>query len=295
MQIAFLGLGQMGSAIAKLLLDRGYRLTVWNRTASAATSLQRAGAAVAATPALAVADAELVFTMVHDDTALESILFEQGALAAIPQGATHVSLSTISVALADRLDREHARHQQRFLASPVFGRPSVAAEGKLWLAIAGKDEVVTPLLPVLDTFSRGYTLVGDTPSAALAVKLGGNFLITAMIASLSEGMVFAGAHSVAPELYLEAMNSALFQSPFYASYGKVMLHPPEQPGATVSLGIKDTRLFREAAKQTGIRTPLADLFQQELHAAREAGLGESDWAAGYYQQVQNEARGVEAK
>jgi len=295
MRIAFLGLGQMGSAIAKLLIERGYSVTVWNRTASAADSLEKAGAAVAATPALAVQDAELVFTMVHDDPALESILFEQGALAAIPSGAAHVSLSTISVALADRLDREHARLEQRFIASPVFGRPNVAAEGKLWLAIAGKDEVVTPLLPVLDTFSRGYTLVGETPSAALAVKLGGNFLITAMIASLSEGLVFAGAHGVALELYLETINSALFQSPFYANYGKVMLHPPAQPGATVSLGIKDTRLFREAAKQTGIRTPLADLFQQELHAAREAGLGESDWAAGYYQQVQNEARGVEAK
>lgn len=295
MRIAFLGLGQMGGAVAGLLLKRGYDLTVWNRTASAAEALAKEGATVAATPALAVADAEVVFTMVHDDAALESILFEQGALAAIAAGATHISLSTVSPALADRLDQEHTAHGQGFIASPVFGRPSVAAEGKLWLVIAGKDELITQLLPVLDTFSRGYTVVGDKPSAAVAVKVGGNFLITAMIASLSEGMVFAEAHGIAPALYLEAVNSALFQSPFYTNYGKVMLHPPEHPAATISLGIKDMRLFREAAKETGTRTPLADIFQQQLHAARDAGLGDADWAAGYYQQTQSEAKGIQAK
>ncbi len=295
MRIAFLGLGQMGSKVAGLLLDRGYRLTVWNRTAGAADALAEGGAEVAATPALAVADQEVIFTMVHDDAALESILFEQGALRAMARGATHISLSTISPALADRLDREHTSHGQGFVASPVFGRPAVAAEGKLWLAVAGKEEVFTPLLPVLDTFSRGYTIVGETPSAALAVKLGGNFLITAMIAALSEGMVFADAHGIDPALYLEAVNSALFQSPFYANYGKVMLNPPERPAATVALGVKDTRLFREAARETGVRTPLADIFAQQLHAASAAGLSNADWAAGYYRQTQNEAKGVTAR
>jgi 3-hydroxyisobutyrate dehydrogenase-like beta-hydroxyacid dehydrogenase len=295
MQIAFLGLGQMGSKVAGLLLDCGYNLTVWNRTAAAAEQLGAKGATVATTPQLAVADADLIFTMVHDDAALEGILFEQGALSAMRQGATHVSLSTVSPALADRLDQEHTSRGQNFVASPVFGRPAIAAEGKLWLVIAGRDETVNPLLPVLSTFSRGYTIAGERPSKALAVKIAGNFLITAMIASLSEGMVFADAHGIEPGLYLEAINNALFQSPLYANYGKVMLNPPDHPSATVSLGIKDTRLFREAAKETGTRTPLADIFQQQLHAARDAGLGDADWAAGYYQQTQSQARGVDAK
>ena len=295
MRIAFLGLGQMGREVSRLLLERGYDVTVWNRTEAASQALVTYGATAAETPVLAVADAELVFTMVHDDQALESILFEQGALEAIAPGATHVSLSTISVDLADRLVEEHAARKQGFVACPVFGRPSVAAEGKLWLLLAGEEASITPLLAVLDTFSRGYTIVGTTPSAALAVKVGGNFLITAMIASLSEGFVFADAHGIAPKVYLEAVNSALFQSPFYASYGEVMLAPPEHPSATVELGIKDMRLFREAAKETSTRTPLADIFQQQLHAARDAGLADADWAAGYYQQTQNEAKGVAAK
>ena len=295
MRIAFLGLGQMGANLARLLLERGYDLTIWNRTPSAAERLAQAGATVAQTPALAVVDAELVFTMVHDDEALESILLEQGALAAIPSGATHVSLSTISPALSDRLAAEHSAHQQNFVACPVFGRPAIAAEGKLWLAIAGAEPVVTSILPILDTFSRGYTIVGDKPSAASAVKVGGNFLITAMIASLSEGMVFAEAHGIDPALYLELVNAALFQSQFYANYGKVMLNPPEQAAATVELGAKDTRLFREAASEMSTGTPLADIFQQHLDEAAAAGLGRADWAAGYYQFIQQQSKGVAAK
>jgi 3-hydroxyisobutyrate dehydrogenase-like beta-hydroxyacid dehydrogenase len=108
-----------------------------------------------------------------------------------------------------------------------------------------------------------------------------------MIASLSEGFVFAESQSIDPALYLEAVNAALFQSPFYSAYSKVMLHPPETPGATIALGQKDTRLFQEAAAATNTRTPLADHFQEQLHEAAEAGLRDRDWAAGYYQFVRS--------
>ena len=282
----------MGASIAGLLIANGHSLTVWNRSASAAEPLVAKGAKAAEAAADAVENAQFVFTMVHDDHALESILFEQGALASIPEGATHVSLSTISVDLAKRLEKEHAGKKQKYVGSPVFGRPNVAAEGKLWLAIGGADEAVEAVLPVLAEFSRGHTIVGRSPAAAHALKLGGNFLITAMIASLSEGMVYAEAQGIDPAVYLEAINSALFQSPFYAAYSKVMLNPPEKVGATVELGVKDMRLFREAAWEAGLRTPLAEVFQQHLNAAVDAGLGQSDWAAGYYEHAKHEARGA---
>ncbi len=292
MRIAFLGLGKMGSAVARLLVEKGYELTVWNRTASAAQPLTSLGATVAEMPAQAVQGARIVFTMVHDDAALESILFEQGALAAIEKGAIHVSLSTISVALAERLEREHGGRQQGYIGSPVFGRPGVAAEGKLWLAVAGKPDVLKEITPVLEVFSRGMSVLGDKPSLAHAVKLGGNFLITAMIAALSEGITYAEGCGVDPELFLETVNSALFQSPFYANYSKVMLHPPEDAAATVALGAKDTRLFREAAKEAATRTPLADIFQQQLNAAMQAGGTNDDWAASYLKQMRSEAKGL---
>ncbi len=294
MRIAFLGLGKMGSAIARLLLDKGYDVTVWNRTASVAQEFARAGGTAAATPARAVESAQAVFTMVNDDPALESVLFEGGALDAMSEGAVHVSMSTISVGLAKRLEEEHSRRKQRYLGAPVFGRPGVAAEGKLWLAVAGEDALVTEMSPVLDTFSCGMSVVGAHPHQAHAVKLGGNFLITAMIASLSEAITFAESSGIDPELFVETVNSALFQSRFYANYSKVMLHPPEQAAATVSLGAKDTRLFREAAGEHAVRTPLAEIFETQFGAAIDRGDAKADWAAGYLALVRSQAKGAKA-
>lgn len=299
MKIAFLGLGLMGRAVARHILEQGHMVTVWNRTAAAAEPLVAAGATLAPTPAAATREAEVVFTMLHDDAALESVLFDQGALAAMPVDAVHVSLSTISVPLAKRLQAEHADRQQHMVGCPVFGRPAIAEDGKLWLAIAGGEAAVERVSAVLDSFSRGRSIVGGAPFQAHALKLGGNFLITAMIASLSEALTYAEANELAPEAFLETVNSALFQSTFYANYGKVMLHPPEKAAATVTLGEKDTRLFQQAAADAGVATPLADGFHEQLQAAIAAGAGDEDWAAGYYRQVREQSRagmkGMETK
>jgi 3-hydroxyisobutyrate dehydrogenase-like beta-hydroxyacid dehydrogenase len=234
-----------------------------------------------------VKQSEVVFSMLMNDQAIEEVVFGDRVLEALPEGAVHVSLSTISVELSQRLTVEHASRKRGFVAAPVFGRPNIAAEGKLWIVTAGKQDALEKVQPLLESFSRGITVVGDKPYRAHALKIGGNFLITAMIASLSEGFVYAESQSIDPALYIEAVNAALFQSPFYTAYAKVMLHPPETPGATIALGQKDTRLFREAAAATNTRTPLADHFQDQLNQASEAGLRDHDWAAGYYQFVRS--------
>jgi 3-hydroxyisobutyrate dehydrogenase-like beta-hydroxyacid dehydrogenase len=278
----------MGSAIAALLIKSGHALTVWNRTSSRLQPLIQQGATAATSPAEAVKSAEIVFTMPMDDASLEEIVFgSNGLLDALPEHAVHMSLSTISVQLSQKLTVEHATRKQNFVAAPVFGRPNVAAEGRLWIVAAGKQDALEKVKPLLECFSRGITVVGDKPYKAHALKIGGNFLITAMIASLSEGFVYAESQSIDPALYIEAVNAALFQSPFYAAYSKVMLHPPETPGATIALGQKDTRLFREAAAATNTLTPLADHFQEQMQKASEAGLRDRDWAAGYYQFVRS--------
>jgi 3-hydroxyisobutyrate dehydrogenase-like beta-hydroxyacid dehydrogenase len=286
MQIAFLGLGKMGCAIARHLLKAGHNLTVWNRTASHAEPLGTLGATVAASPSEAVAHADVTFTMVMDDAALESVIIESGAIKAMQADSIHVSLSTISVALSNRLTDTHRAAGTHFAAAPVFGRPNVAEEGRLWTVTAGELAVIEKIHPLLDSFSRGITVVSEEPSAAHALKLGGNFLITAMIASVSESLVFAGALGIDPALFLETVNNALFRSPFYEAYGKVMLNQPEQPGATIALGEKDLRLLREAASSAGVKTQLADLFESNFQKAIEAGMKDQDWAAGYYRLVQ---------
>jgi 3-hydroxyisobutyrate dehydrogenase-like beta-hydroxyacid dehydrogenase len=288
MKIAFLGTGLMGSAIVPLLLKRGHEVTVWNRTRSRVAPLVKLGAVAADSPAEAVKESEVVFSMLMDDQGMEELVFgSYGVLEALPEDAIHVSLSTISVELSQRLTVGHATRKRGFLAAPVFGRPNIAAEGRLWIVTAGKQDALEKVQPLLASFSRGITVVGDKPYKAHALKIGGNFLITAMIASLSEGFVYAESQSIDPALYIEAVNAALFQSPFYAAYGKVMLHPPETPGATIALGQKDMRLFREAAAATNTRTPLADHFYEQLNQAGDAGLRDHDWAAGYYQFIRS--------
>jgi 3-hydroxyisobutyrate dehydrogenase-like beta-hydroxyacid dehydrogenase len=283
MKTAFLGLGKMGTAIARHLLKSGTTLTVWNRTRSHAEALTGDGAQVASTAAEAVKDAEVVFTMVMDDRALEEILFTGQAIDRLPKNAVHVAMSTLSVALSKKLEEEHHRRGQQYVAAPVFGRPHIAEAGKLWTVVGGASGPIARIRPLLDPFSRGVSVVSEHPWSAHALKLGGNFLITAMIAGLSEGFLYAEAMQIEPAVFLEAVNNALFQSKFYEMYGEIMLHPPEHPGGTVAIGEKDTRLFREAAQSADLATPLADQFHANFHRAIEAGMKDEDWAAGYLQ------------
>lgn len=282
MKIAFLGLGKMGVPIARHLLQQQHDLRVWTRTASHAYPLGQHGAKIAGSAAEGVAGAEVVFSMLLDDAAYETVFFDSKLFGAIPRGAIHVCLSTLSVAISRRLNSEHSAHGQHFVAAPVFGRPHVAEAAKLWIAAAGAKDPIERIRPLLESFSRGITVVSEHPWSAHALKLGGNFLITAMIAALAEGFIFAEALEIEPKIFLEAANNALFQSPFYDLYGKLMLNPPEMPGATMAIGEKDLRLFREAAQAGQISTPLADLFMGTFHRAFEAGMKDADWAAGYY-------------
>ena len=292
MKIGFLGLGKMGAPMARRLLAAGHEVTVWNRTRERAEALAAQGATVAATAAQAARTAEAVLTMLFDDAAIEEVLFgpedapSEGVLEALRPGALHVSLSTISVALSERLTVEHARRRQLFVAAPVFGRPNVAEEGRLWIVAAGAEPAIAQARPLLEPLSRGISVIGPEPRQAHALKLGGNFLISAMIHSLGEAFVYAEAQGIAPATFLETVNSALFQSPLYAAYGKVMLNPPEQPGATIELGAKDLGLLREAAASRQTRLSLADNLAEVFVQARQAGLGGEDWAVAQYRMAE---------
>jgi len=291
MRIGFLGLGKMGNAMAHRLIAVGHELSVWNRTESRADSLIHEGAILAGTPAEAELGADAVITMLLDDYAHEEVLFgPNGLMDALSPGALHISCSTISVRLSERLTREHEQRGVAFVAAPVFGRPSVAEAGKLWTVVAGSLESVERAGRVLGAFCRGMSVVGKHPPEAHAVKLGGNFLISAMIESLGESFVYAESQGIEPDVLFESVNSALFQSPFYAAYANVMLHPPLHPGATMELGAKDLRLFREAAAAKGAHLNFADMLGEIFEEAKRTGMGQEDWAAGQYKMAQRRGK-----
>ena len=290
MKIGFLGLGKMGTPMAQRLLAAGHEVTVWNRTRERAEALAADGARIAATPAEAAQAGHVLMTMLFDDAAHEEVFFgPEPSLDQLAPGALHISLSTISISLSERLTAEHAGRGQLFVAAPVFGRPNVAEDGRLWIVAAGSEDALAKARPLLESLSRGISVIGPEPRQAHAVKLGGNFLISAMIQALGESFVYAAAQGIDPEVFLNSVNSALFQSPFYAAYTQVMLHPPLQPGATVALGEKDTRLFREAAASRHTRLSLADNLAEIFAQARQAGLSGEDWAVGQYRMAQRRA------
>ncbi len=286
----------MGAPMAKRLLAARHELTVWNRSHERAEALAKEGAQVAATPADVARASDVVITMLFDDEAHQDVLFGpkglpvNGLLGALRPGALHISMSTISVALSERLTDEHARRGQAFLAAPVFGRPNVAEAGKLWIALAGPDDAIAKARPLLEPLSRGISVVGKEPRQAHALKLGGNFLISAMIHSLSESFVYAESQGIEPAVFLETVNSALFQSPFYAAYANVMLHPPKNAGASMDLGAKDLRLLREAAEKRGANLSLANQLAEIFEEGRREGLGNEDWAVAQYRMAQKRGK-----
>jgi 3-hydroxyisobutyrate dehydrogenase-like beta-hydroxyacid dehydrogenase len=281
MSIAFLGLGQMGSGMAANLVRAGHDVTVWNRSPAAAAPLKELGAKVATDPAAAVGSADLVMTMLANDEAVASVtLGERGFIAALPQGALHVSMSTISVALAKRLTERHQAHGQRFVSAPVFGRPDAAAAAKLFVAVAGDPADIATLQPALDAISQRTFVIGTEPSQATLVKLAGNFLITCVIESLAEAYTLAEKAGIEPKLLHDMLTETLFAAPIYKVYGSMILagqYTP--PGFAMALGQKDNRLIQQAAEALEVPLPMAGLIRDRFLAALANGGQSLDWSA----------------
>lgn len=277
----------MGTPMALRLIDAGHELSVWNRTEGRTKPLIHEGAIAAGTPAEAELGADAVITMLSDDEAYEEVLFGPNGLAdALSPGGLHVSCSTISVALCRRLTLEYAKRGIEFLAAPVFGRPDLAENGQLWVVTAGARTALDRARPLLETFSRGISVVGNEPCHACAVNLGGSFLLSAMAHSLSQAFVFAARQGIEPETFFATVNNALFQSPCYADSAQLMLHPPEQPATTIEISAYDLRLLRQAAAARHTHLPLAGQIEAILAEARRNGPPGQDSALAQYRMAQ---------
>jgi 3-hydroxyisobutyrate dehydrogenase-like beta-hydroxyacid dehydrogenase len=165
MDIGFIGLGQMGSAIALNLVKAGHRLVVWNRSAEKAEPLVRAGSRLAASPA-DCAGGEIVVTMLADDQAVERVVFGDDGVLAAGKPVIHVSMSTISVALAERLAVAHEEAGGSYVSAPVFGRPFAALAAKLFIVAAGPSDALDICEPAFSAIGQRAFRVGDAPSAA---------------------------------------------------------------------------------------------------------------------------------
>ena len=275
MQIGFIGLGAMGAAIARNLLESGHDLCVFNRSPARAEPLRHAGATVAASPAQAAHSADVVFTMVADDAALASVTFgEMGIVAGMKPGALHISMSTIGVATAQDVAARHRSAGLGFVSATVFGRPDSAMQRKLFIMAAGADEHLKVALPLLQDLGQSVGIVGADPSQANLVKLIGNFMLTAVVETLGEACAVAGKAGIDPMRLVELLTGTVFSAPPYKIYGPSIAAQRFQPaGFALPLGQKDNRLMLAAAEALGVPLPVASLVHDRFLAVRARGFG----------------------
>lgn len=279
--VAVIGLGAMGKGLASRLLDTGHKVTVWNRTASAAEELVQRGAERAATPAAAVTPGGLVITMVANDAALEAVTVGAGGLLErLGTDGIHLSMSTVSPALADTLAERHAALGAHYLAAPVFGRPAAAGAGQVWVALAGAAAAKSRARAVLEHLARAVYDFGEPPSAANVVKLGGNFLIAAAIEAMGEAFALLEKNDVDRRQFHQLMADTIFACPIYQNYGRFILDQAfDPPGFKLELGYKDVNLALEAGAARQAPMPLASLLRDRFLSAMAKGRGGLDWTA----------------
>jgi len=280
MEVGFIGLGNMGSGMAANLLKAGHGVTVYNRTLSKMEPLVRQGAKAAAS----VADAchgKVVATMLANDDAVEATVYgNRGVLASAVKGAIHLSCSTISTKLSERLAADHAAAGQHFVAAPVFGRPDVAAAGTLFVIAAGNPDPIRSVTPILDAIGQKTFVVSETPKAANLVKLSGNFLIASMIESVGEAIALVSKGGVDKHQYIDILTSTLFNVPVYKTYGGLIAREQFEPaGFAAPLGQKDIRLALAAAEDLRVPMPIASILRDRFLTLLAHGGDRLDWSA----------------
>jgi 3-hydroxyisobutyrate dehydrogenase-like beta-hydroxyacid dehydrogenase len=277
MDIGFIGLGEMGSAIVANLLKAGHRVRVWNRSPERARPLVEAGAQTVATPAEAFSG-DAVFSMLADDAALREVI-DAAVLDAAPRGLVHVNMATISVALAAELAREHAERGLRYVAAPVMGRPDAARAAKLIIIAAGDAEAVDHVQPLFDVVGQRTCRIGALPQQANVMKLAANFMLGAAVETLGEAAALLSGHGVAMRDFLDMITGGPFPGPVYAGYGAMIAEGRYEPAMfKARLGLKDVRLALAAADAVSTPMPLASVVRDSLIEAVAHGEGDSDFA-----------------
>jgi len=280
MDVGFIGLGNMGLAMARNLLKAGHSLRVYNRTQSRAEPLEREGATIATSPAEA-STGDAVITMLANDQAVEETVFgDDGVLRGLKKGAAHISMSTITVALSERLKKAHAEAQQTYIAAPVFGRPDAAAAAKLFVVPAGDKKAVEHFQPLFDAMGQRTFFLSENAPEANLVKLSGNFLIASMIECLGETVALMRKYEVDPRRFLEIMTETLFAAPVYRTYGALIAGQKYEPaGFKLELGLKDVRSVLAAAETKSVPMPVASVVRDHFLSAIARGGADLDWSA----------------
>jgi 3-hydroxyisobutyrate dehydrogenase-like beta-hydroxyacid dehydrogenase len=219
--------------------------------------------------------------MLADDEAAANIAMGSGGLVEnLSKGAIHLSMSTISVAMSDRLAQAHAQSGQRYVAAPVFGRPDMAAAAKLFIVAAGDPQAIDTCRSVFDALGQKTSTIGGVPSAANLVKLTANFLQAAVIESLGEAIALIGKAGIDRRAYVDLLTSTIFTAPAYKIFGPLIADGTFGTAAFAApLGYKDIRLALAEAETLRVPMPLASLLHDRFLRLFAQGGENLDWSA----------------
>jgi 3-hydroxyisobutyrate dehydrogenase-like beta-hydroxyacid dehydrogenase len=280
MKVAFIGLGRMGSGMARRVLDAGHDLLVYDALAAQTTALASAGARAAGSIREVCDGREVVVTMLVEDAAVADVAFGAGGLcASLPRGAIHLVMGTHGVSMVRSLEARHADAGQTLVAAPVLGRPDLAASGQLGIVVGGPPDAVRRCEPLLSVMGRRAFAAGPKPESATAIKLANNAVLGCAMVAMAEGFWLVRKYDVAPQVFFDVMTEGLFSAPAYKVYGQKMVDESyDQVGSPIHVGLKDANLIAAAADLARVPMPSHNVYRDRLLGAVAHGDGDRDQA-----------------
>ncbi len=278
-KLGFIGLGNMGVNMAKNLIAAGYHLQVYNRSIEKANELDQSSITKCKTPAEAAKNVAVVITMLaDDDVVMESVNGKDGLLQTLQKGGLHISMSTISPDVAQKISALHKSSGSSYLAAPVFGRPEAAAAKKLFICVSGDHKSKDIAKPILECIGQSIADFGEDPGGANVVKIAGNFMIMSSLEIMAEAFTLAEKHGLDRAKVADFFGSTIFNAPIYQNYGKLIANKQYEPvGFKAKLGYKDARLAFKLAQQSETPMPIGVAIHNRLLSAVAKGWGDRDW------------------
>jgi 3-hydroxyisobutyrate dehydrogenase-like beta-hydroxyacid dehydrogenase len=277
--LGYVGLGVMGGRMADRLMAKGHTVTGNNRTKSKAQWLIDRGMKWGDTPRAVAENADVVFSMVTDSSALESIAYgADGIVAGLGSGKVLIDMSTVSPAASKALAEKVRAKGADMVDSPVSGSVITLEQGKLTMMVGGRAETFEKIKPLLLDIGPKATHVGDN-GLAVSMKIATNLSLVVQMLAFSEAVLLAEKSGIPRKTAVEVLTNSVIASPMVQYRGPMVINPPDEAWFDMRMMQKDVTLALEMGRRVGVPLPTTAVANEYLTAARAMGLTEKDFAA----------------
>ncbi len=279
MQVGFIGVGRMGTAMARNLMKAGHKVLAWDVSKASLDRIKSDGAAIAGSAREAFFG-DAVVSMLPNDAAMRATFIAGNVLPNSGNAPIHINMATASAVCARELAKAHAAKGVPYLSAPVYGRPEMAAERNLNILAAGDPLLIQKVQPQFDAMGKKTWQLGADPSNSNIAKIAGNLMVACILEAMGEAAALARAYKMDPNIVLDAVVGSIFDVPIYRIYSKMIANGPfEPPGFDLILGLKDAKLALDAGEAANVPLPFASVLRDNYLDALAHGDGAKDWSA----------------